>query len=258
MTREGPRVLVTGSAGKVAGLTLPWLRPHYRLRLLDLRAQVALADDEVLQADITDTDAVERACQGVRAVVHLAAQPKEAPFAALVPPNIVGLWSVFEAAARAGVGCVVFASSVQTHTLAPTRRIMADSPPHPVTLYGATKVFGEAVARYYADQHGLRAACLRVGRVESHDTPQARVIPILGRSWCGPKDLAALMISAIDSTVPFGTVFAVSKPATMFFDVSNPYGWRPVEVLEHAKWRYVAANRVHGLLALLRGRRWPR
>lgn len=255
MTRQGPRVLVTGSAGKVGGLTLPSLRSRYRLRLLDLVPQVGLDDDEVVQADITDTNALEQACQGVRAVVHLAAQPNESDFATLVAPNLIGVWSVFEAAVRAGVDCVVFTSSVQTHALVPKRRTMANSLPRPPTLYGATKVFGEAVARYYVDHQGIRAACLRVGRVESHDAPQVRGKPLLPRIWCGPKDLATLMISAIDSCVPFATVFAVSKPATMFFDISNPYGWRPVEILEGAKRRHLAASRAFGLVAMFRGRR---
>jgi nucleoside-diphosphate-sugar epimerase len=136
--------------------------------------------------------------------------------------------------------------------MVPNRRLRVDHPPRPANLYGATKVFGEAVARYYADHRGLRVACLRVGWVEPHDTPRAREMPLLARLWCGPLDLASLIVAAIDSSVRFATVFSVSSPATMFFDVANPYGWQPVEVLEQATRSHLAATRLWGLVATLR------
>ena len=34
--------------------------------------------------------------------------------------------------------------------------------PRPDTLYGVTKVFGEALGRFYADKYKLSVACLRI------------------------------------------------------------------------------------------------
>ena len=36
-------------------------------------------------------------------------------------------------------------------------------PPRPDGLYGATKVFGEALGRMYVDRFGLSVVCLRIG-----------------------------------------------------------------------------------------------
>ena len=38
-------------------------------------------------------------------------------------------------------------------------------PVRPPNLYGATKAWGEALARFYADQRGLSIICLRFGAV---------------------------------------------------------------------------------------------
>jgi len=41
-------------------------------------------------------------------------------------------------------------------------------------LYGASKIWGEAVARHYADAYGLSALCVRIGRVKAEDRPGYR------------------------------------------------------------------------------------
>ena len=35
----------------------------------------------------------------------------------------------------------------------------------PEGIYGAAKVFGEALGRYYSDAYGLSVLCVRIGRV---------------------------------------------------------------------------------------------
>ena len=47
--------------------------------------------------------------------------------------------------------------------------------------------------------------------------------------WCGADDLARLIIAAIDSTVPFAIVNAVSPPASNRSDTANPFGWKQVD-----------------------------
>ena len=54
------------------------------------------------------------------AVVHLAAQPVDAPFSELVGPNVVGLYNVFDAAGTEGCKRLVLASSIMTVIRRPT------------------------------------------------------------------------------------------------------------------------------------------
>src|SRR5437868_6879915 len=98
------RILVTGPGGRVGTLILDLLREHYALRLFEveplaLRA-VSQADsprgarlstseaDEIIVGDIQDFAALRRACEGVHAVLHLAAISDEADFhSKLLPVN---------------------------------------------------------------------------------------------------------------------------------------------------------------------------
>lgn len=236
MGKLGPRslsavrktILVTGAAGRVAEMISPSLRPAFRLRRLDLVPVRADGDDEVLTGDVRDADFVERACAGVTAVVHLAAEPDEADFLTrLLPRNIEGTWAVFEAVTRAKVPRLVFASSIQTIKGYPdTTPVPADAAPRPESTYACTKLFGEALGRLHADRSGLGVACLRIGAVLRADDP-ALADGAQG-VWCSPDDLARLITAAVTSAVPFAVVTAVSPPASDRFDTANPFGWTPV------------------------------
>jgi uronate dehydrogenase len=225
---ERPLVLVTGSAGRVAAWTAPILRSEFRLRRLDLELQEPHADDEIVTADVRDLNAMTRACEGAAAVVHLAAQPAEADFRSLLlPKNVDGTWAVFDAASRAGVPRVVFASTIQTIDGYPREvRVDPDMPPRPSSVYGATKLFGEALGRYYA-RGPMTVAALRLGGVTQPDDPRLREDDRFRSLWCAPHDLARLLVAAIRSDVTYATVIAVSPPATERFDTVNPFGWTP-------------------------------
>ncbi len=64
------------------------------------------------RADISDLESIQPAFEGVDTVVHLAAMAQGNPtWEDVLPHNVVGTYNVFEAARRAGVRRVIFASS---------------------------------------------------------------------------------------------------------------------------------------------------
>src|SRR4026209_2008407 len=145
-----PRLLITGPGGRVGTQIVPLLREHFALRLFDLRPLKPIGDDEVLQGDIRDFDALKKAWAGAAALLHLAAVPDEDNFhSKLLPMNLVGGYNAFEAACQAGVPKVLFASTGQTILNYPSgTQVTTDTPVRPSTVYGCTKVFGEALGRY--------------------------------------------------------------------------------------------------------------
>jgi uronate dehydrogenase len=219
-------VLVTGAAGRVARLIAPRLRAEFQLRRLDVAPQEPEGDDDVVQADARDVDTVRQACTDVKAVVHLAAHPAGADFKTiLLPRNLDATWAVYEAAVLAGVPRFVFASTVQTVDGSPDdRTISSHDPPRPNSVYGCTKLFGEALGRFHADTSGLGVACLRLGAVRPPDSHDLNTDPRLRRVWLGAGDLGQLIVAAVRSSVPFATMIAVSAPATVRFDTANPFG----------------------------------
>jgi uronate dehydrogenase len=221
-------LVVTGCSGRVATMIAPRLRSRFQLRGVDVEPPSPDLVDEFVRADVGDVDAVAGALAGADAVLHLAAHPADADFRErLLPRNLDGTWALFEAAVRARVPRVVFASTLQTiQGYDPGERVPPNAAPRPTSVYGATKLFGEALGRYHADTSGLRVACLRMGAVRTKDAADARANNSV---WLGSHDLARLVTAAVESDVRFAIVTAVSPPATERFDTANPFGWTPTE-----------------------------
>src|SRR5215831_12125330 len=100
-----PTILITGAAGRIGTMLRPRLaRPGRTLRLLDIADLTAGPAEEVVQASITDLDAMTAACRGAAAVIHLAAIATEAPWEEILQLNIQGTYVAFGAAGGRAAG----------------------------------------------------------------------------------------------------------------------------------------------------------
>lgn len=176
------RVVVTGSDGLIGRLALDAWRDDERFEVVGVARNPGPYTD--IELDIVDLDALAVAFRGADAVVHLAATSAVgSEWEAVLPSNLIGTYNVFEAARQAGVERVVFSSS--NHAIgtcetenAPELYELDDervwdhtAELRPDSLYGVSKVYGEALARYYVDHHGLKAFCLRIGGTRGPDDP---------------------------------------------------------------------------------------
>ncbi len=219
---EQKLVLITGASGRVGSFLRPALRPSYRLRLHQHRRRISsiAAGEEAVTADIQDLDAVMRLVQDVDAVVHLAGEAgARADWAAVRGPNIDGTYNVFEAARRAGVGRVIFAST--NHVMGMYDRdhawpIRPEQPVRPDGYYGVSKALGEALARLYADAFGMSMICLRIGWVLERPHGEQGL-----RMWLSPRDLGQLVRCSLEASVRFGLYYGVSNNRRAKWDISN-------------------------------------
>ena len=189
-------VLITGPGGRVGSGLRRAFRDLFALRLFDARPLVPEGgNEECIQGDIGDLDALTAAAAGCLALVHLAATADEAPFVeSLVPNNVVGLYNAFEAARQAGVRRFVFASTVQVLLGYPHDQFVDDAAPvRPLTRYACTKVLGEALGRFYHDRFGLEVVCLRLGAVPHPDHDNGPGWPF----YLSPRDCAGFVAGAI-------------------------------------------------------------
>lgn len=207
------KVLLTGACGRIGPYFVEAFRTHYDLRTFDIKP-VDGDDVESVVGDIKDVDAVRAAMAGVDVVVHLAATSDEAPFLEqLVPNNVVGLYHVFESARAAGVRRIVYASTVQTVGFNPDRGvpIAIDEPPHSVSLYGATKILGEAMGRWYHDKHKMEFIGVRIGAFQPYDSAVLRTSRGFRSVWLSPRDAVGLFTRAIEKEgIGYGLVFGTS------------------------------------------------
>ena len=159
-------ILMTGAAGGIGTRMRSLLKNVYpRLRLSDISAPRDLkSDEEFVAADLADMAAVEKTVAGVEGIIHLGGFSGEGPWETIHSANIVGCYNLFEAARRAKVKRVVFASSNHAVGFYPrTRRIGADHRVRPDSRYGVSKAFGEALGSLYASKHGMRVTSIRIG-----------------------------------------------------------------------------------------------
>jgi hypothetical protein len=183
--------------------------PGRTFRLLDVAPLTAGRGEEVIQASITDMEALMRACAGVDAVIHLGGLSGEAPWERIDEVNIHGTYVVFEAARRAGVSRVVFASSNHAVGFTPA----SDFPvpdyafPAPDTYYGVSKAAGEALAALYHHRYRMDMMCLRI--LTCAERPQnVRALS----TWLSPDDAGRLFEACLVAEKPgFRIAYGVSN-----------------------------------------------
>lgn len=178
------RVLVTGAAGFIGSTLVDRLLsegrevvgldsfdPFYAEaeKLRNLESALAHPAFRLERGDIRDGSAVgklveQMACDGI---VHLAAlagvRPSLERPALYADVNVHGSTVVLEAAARHGVGRMVFASSSSVYgerTGGPFRE--SDPVERPVSPYAATKRAGELIAHSFHHAHGIGVTCARI------------------------------------------------------------------------------------------------
>ncbi|MEU8620824.1 NAD(P)-dependent oxidoreductase [Streptomyces sp. NPDC048623] len=241
-------VLLTGAAGAIGTLMRELLPPYgYRLRLLDM-VPVPGAPDAI-QADLADREALREAVRGVDAVIHLAGISLEADFEKILAANIVGLQHLYEAVREEGVPRVLFASS--NHAVGFTPRPRPGEPPlavdirhRPDTHYGLSKAFGEDLAQFYWDRHGVETVSVRIGSC----FPEPATVRSLSL-WLSPGDCARLFHAALSAPeVGHTVVYGSSANTREWWDLSSAraLGYEPKDDSEMYAEKIIAE---HGLPA---------
>lgn len=231
------RILVTGMSGLIGGAVRQRLEGAYELTALN---RSLVPGVRTVQADIADFDAILPAFEGQETVVHLAASARgRDPWERVRDPNLIGTYNVFEAARQARVSRVIFASSGSTisgwELVQPYRAIVNgdyesvqhpwpmithETPVRPAGVYGATKVWGEALARHFTDSHELSIICLRIGLVNSVDRPtDSRQFSV----WCSQRDISQMVERCIEAPpeLRFDIFYALSRNKWSYRDISH-------------------------------------
>ena len=243
-------VLITGMSGLIGGLLRRRLEEvgGYRLRALNRRPVEGV---ECVQADIADFDAIRPAFDGIEVVVHLSANVEVNDWEGQLSGNLIGLYNVYEAARLAGVRRVVFASSgvmrgyekVPPYDAVVSGRYGEVPEDFPKigndviwtdSIYGAAKVWGEALGRHYSDAYGMSIICVRLGSVNREDRPrQAREYSI----YLSHRDAADFFHKCIEAPddLKYDIVYATSNNKWGYRDLDHSrevLGYNPQDTAE--------------------------
>ncbi|APW96789.1 NAD-dependent epimerase [Halobiforma lacisalsi AJ5] len=230
-------VLLTGASGRVGQAILEGLADEreYEWRLLDRDPPTGDRNypGEFVVADITDEEAVREAMEGIDVVLHLAGDPrKTAPWESVLPNNIDGTQTVYEAAVGAGVDKFAFASSnhavgaYETDERTPDMyreddefRLDGTELPRPGNLYGVSKATGEILGRYYHDEYGLSVVCVRIGNLTKDHPP---IDYERGQAmWLSHRDCAHLFDRCIRAEYDYEVVYGISDNDRKYYSIER-------------------------------------
>ncbi len=190
------QILVTGGAGFVGShLTAVLAAQGTQVRVLDnlssgFRENIQELDVSFIEGDVADFDVVQAAVSGCDIVFHQAALVS-VPQSLDDPQlnhrsNVTGSFNVFEAARRAGVRRVVYASSAAVYGNAATLPHKETDPVKPSTPYAAAKYMSEIIAKTYTLAYGLETVGLRYmnifGPRQDPSSPYSGVLSIFCRA----------------------------------------------------------------------------
>ena len=232
------RVLVTGMSGLIGGLLKEHLNALGGYELSALNRSV-VKDVPTHSADISNLDEIRPAFEEIDTVVHLAAYLSSDSFEEQLPTNIVGTYNVFEAARLAGVKRVVYASSGSTvrgvENVYPYREIakgqysdvngpiplVTHKDVRPGGVYGAAKVWGEALARHFSDAFHMSMLCVRIGSVTAADKPSD---PRQKSIYLSHKDVCQILQLSIDAPddLKYEVFLATSNNRWSYRDLEHP------------------------------------
>lgn len=180
------RALVTGGAGFIGS--------HIVDRLVEMGTEVVVYDNfttgaernlarhadsgrvRVIRGDVMAIDSLRNAMQGVEAVFHFQANADVRGGIARtridLEQNTVATWNVLECMRQTEALTIVFASSATVYGEPASFPTSEDHPLIQTSLYGASKLAGEAMIQAFSEYYGIRSFIFRfvswVGERYSH------------------------------------------------------------------------------------------
>jgi NAD+ dependent glucose-6-phosphate dehydrogenase len=249
-------VLMTGASGRVGQAILQHAGETFNWRLVDRepvprdRRPDHIADENIIIADIRDSEAVTAAVEGCQAVIHLAGDPRpEAPWNSVVENNINGTHSMYEAAVEANIEKFIFASSnhavgaYETEERTPDMyrpkdqyRLTGAELPRPTNHYGVSKATGEIIGRYYHDHHDISVVNVRIGNLTKGHPP---IDYERGQAmWLSYRDCAHLFTRCVQAEYEFEIVYGISDNDRKYYSIERArtaLGYNPQD--NSAEWR---------------------
>lgn len=238
------KILITGGTGKIGAHFVRKHATEYDITVADIQTNhIDFPENvRVIEADLSNYKACKELAEGMDVVIHLAGIIDETENDDALDINSLLIKNVFKATAENKCDRLIFASSAQTIEHYPNDlQIDKNRPVRPHNLYGVAKCLGEALASYYADQHGISAICLRIGAyefAENHTEMNTRDLS----AYLHPDDCNQLLVGCIETEgLHYEILNAISNNRYKRLDISETIekvDYRPkADAFELFKWK---------------------
>jgi|TARA_B110000263_G_scaffold240438_1_gene243609 nucleoside-diphosphate-sugar epimerase len=243
------KILLAGGSGGVGSATIPYLRTHHEVRVLDLTAPAH--DVEFVQGSIADPDALDKALDGVDSFITMVMQggqdglDREHSVEQAIgnyQTNCLGLHLLLLKAFELGIKAGVHTSTMSAHNR--NRRYYPSEEEVPLdgpNVYGLSKGFSEQICRYFAREYDMSLAALRISGPRNRAQFIAQYNDPPRRPWgqqlylTDEEDLANAYLSALEfvhkSHGRFDAFFIAGDAAHEEMNMSKArslLGWEPL------------------------------
>jgi UDP-glucose-4-epimerase GalE len=211
------KVLVTGGAGYIGSHTVRELTArNYDVLVLDSleRGNIQMVlDVPFVQADLNDAAQLDKIFSEHKpdAVIHFAAY--KAPGESMTAPtryfrnNVNGTLTLLDTMVKHQTKYIVFSSSCSIFGTPEKLPVTEDSPFHPESVYGETKLIGEQLLKWFSVTAGLKTVALRYFNASG-----ASLDNVIGEDWDKTYNLIPLVMKAILGKAPSIKVFGNDYP----------------------------------------------
>jgi nucleoside-diphosphate-sugar epimerase len=162
------KTLITGATGFIGGHLAKTLHEQGReiKCLVRETSRVNFLESigaELVYGDLNDTNSLKKALQGVETIYHAAGEVFAAKEENYYRVNVSGLKNLLEACANASVKKLIHFSSSSATGPNPHKNVPVteESPCHPITPYGMSKLEGEKIIRQLSEQHHIPIIIIR-------------------------------------------------------------------------------------------------
>ncbi|HUI39342.1 MAG TPA: NAD-dependent epimerase/dehydratase family protein [Methanothrix sp.] len=206
MMLKNRSILVTGGAGFIGSHLVDRLLSGNEVTVLDnfssgrrenLARHSENPDFTLVEADLLDADALQRAVRGKDMVFHVAANPDVKLGAAdtrvHLDQNVLATYNLLEAMRTAGVRRIAFTSTSTVYGEANVVPTPEDyGPLKPISLYGASKLSCEALISSYCHTFGMQSWIYRFANIIGERGTHGVLVDFIRKLQENPRELEIL------------------------------------------------------------------
>lgn len=171
------KILITGGAGFIGSNLITYLNNNSDIFDISVIDNESLGKQEDIDGDISDyycldikdKNTFESISGEYDGVIHLAASTRVIESiknpSLMIDNNVIGTFELLEYCRKKNITNVVIASTGGAIIGHETNVISERSKPNPISPYGASKLFIEALSNSYNVNYGMKITCLRFSNV---------------------------------------------------------------------------------------------